>query len=259
MKVLTLEGVVDRVAIATERLRVFCPPEGYHLAFSGGKDSMVVYDLALRAGVPFDAHFYLTTVDPPEVLRFVRQYYPAVKWERPETTMFKAVRSHGLPPTRLLRYCCSLFKECHGAGRVVVTGVRREESLRRRNRQVVEPCVKGHGKTFLHPILDWSEQDVWQYIRERHLPYCSLYDEGRKRIGCVMCPNAAAGMKIDAKRWPRIAENYRRACHAAVEERRRKGLATDGDFADGDRLYAWWLAGGGDNRVPEGQEVLAFE
>jgi len=76
----TLEGVIDKELVALERIKQYEPEEGYYVAFSGGKDSIVVYDLVKRAGVKYDTHFSVTTVDPPEVLQFIRNYYPEVEW-----------------------------------------------------------------------------------------------------------------------------------------------------------------------------------
>ena len=64
----------DKVETAIERLRTFEPPEGYHLAFSGGKDSVVVKALADMAGVKYDAHYNVTSVDPPELVQFVKTF-----------------------------------------------------------------------------------------------------------------------------------------------------------------------------------------
>ena len=64
----------DRVQTAIDRLRNFEPPEGYHLAFSGGKDSQCIYHLAQMAGVKFDAHYNMTSVDPPELIYFIREH-----------------------------------------------------------------------------------------------------------------------------------------------------------------------------------------
>ena len=68
----TLWGKRDKVQIAIERLRQFEPDEGYYLAFSGGKDSITIYRLAEMAGVQFDAHYRVTTVDPPELVKFIQ-------------------------------------------------------------------------------------------------------------------------------------------------------------------------------------------
>ena len=65
--------------------------EGFHLAFSGGKDSQVIYELAKMAGVKFKAYFYKTSVDPKELLTFIRENYQDVKWLRPKMTMFQLI------------------------------------------------------------------------------------------------------------------------------------------------------------------------
>jgi phosphoadenosine phosphosulfate reductase len=241
---LLLDGTrVDRVERSIARLREFEPPEGYYLAFSGGKDSQVIYDLAERAEVKFDAHMNLTSVDPPEVIRFVREHYPAVSLDRPQTTMWAAVLAHRCPPLRQMRYCCRELKEVGGAGRFVVTGVRWAESIKRKKRAIVETFVS-HGirKQVLNPILDWETSDVWDYLNARGLPHCSLYDEGRTRIGCIMCPNSGRrGMRRDAARWPKFAAAYRLACRRVVEDLRAQGLPHD--WKDGDDLYERWLSG----------------
>jgi len=238
----TLFGPVDKVAIAIERIKTFEPEDGYYVAFSGGKDSEVVLDLIERSGVKYDAHMNVTTVDPPELMRFVREQYPSVTLERPETSMYKLIVKKRYPPTRVVRYCCAYLKERGGEGRRVVTGIRWQESSRRAKRQYVESCKYGRGKTYLHPIIDWSEDEVWEYIRARGLPYCSLYDEGKTRIGCVMCPMIGAKrMRADAERWPKFAAMYRRACNASYEKAIADGLDRK-TWTCGDDMYEWWLS-----------------
>lgn len=131
-------GKTDKVQRAIDILKSFEPPEGYFLAFSGGKDSQCVYHLAKMAGVKFDAHYSVTSVDPPELCRFIKKQYPDVIWDRhyqkngkPET-MWSLIASHTIPPTRTARYCCDALKESQGRGRLVVTGVRWDESQNRR-------------------------------------------------------------------------------------------------------------------------------
>ena len=240
----TLEGTIDRVAIALERIRTFEPEGGYYVAFSGGKDSQVVLDLVERSGVKFDAHMNLTTVDPPELLRFVREHYAGrVTLERPETSMYKLIVKKRIPPTRMVRYCCEHLKERGGSGRIVVTGIRWAESNRRSKRRLTETCYRDKTKTFLNPVVDWSDADVWQYISERGLPYCSLYDEpGWTRIGCVMCPVNHRQMKREAARWPKFAAMYERACVAAYDKAVADGLERK-TWRDGHDMYQWWITG----------------
>ena len=137
----TVLGHVDKVQKAIDRLKTMEPRDGsgYYLAFSGGKDSQCVYHLAKMAGVKFDAHYSVTSVDPPELMRFIKKEYPDVIWDYPvgkdgkPTSMWKEIAQHTIPPTRQSRYCCDILKEQHGEGRVTITGVRWAESIRRRD------------------------------------------------------------------------------------------------------------------------------
>lgn len=238
----TLFGVQDKVAIAIERLKSFEPPEGYYLAFSGGKDSITIKALADAAGVEYDAHYNVTGIDPPELVRFIRDYYPDVEWHHPRKTIFAMMLEDKLfPPRRLQRWCCELLKEQGGAGRLVVTGIRWAESSRRRNRKMVEHCLRGANRKFLHPIIDWKEKDVWEFIRARELPYCSLYDEGWKRIGCLMCPLATAkNRKRDAERYPRYARLWIRALQRLIDRRRERGNPL-ANWETGEQFFKWWI------------------
>lgn len=125
------------VEVAIERLKAFEPKEGYYLAFSGGKDSVTVKALADMAGVKYDAHYNVTSVDPPELVRFV-QSFPDVIFDFPTDkngrviTMWNLIPTKRMPPTRKVRYCCADLKESRGEGRFVVTGVRKDESVRRK-------------------------------------------------------------------------------------------------------------------------------
>ena len=234
-------GVEDKVAIAIERLREFEPPEGYYLAFSGGKDSQTIYHLAQMAGVKYDAHYQITTVDPPELVHFIRQHYPDVQTHRPDRTMWQLIPIKRMPPTRLVRYCCQELKERGGAGRLVVTGVRWQESSKRKKRRMTETCYQDGTKTYLHPVIDWSEDEVWEFIKERlKIPYCKLYDEGFKRLGCIGCPMAGTkGMEKQFALYPRIKAAYLRAFRRMLDLRVKDGLSTQWETPE--QVMEWWI------------------
>lgn len=111
---------------------------------------------------------------------------------------------------------------------------------------MVESCSRSKYKRYLHPIIDWETDDVWEYIRVNKLPYCSLYDEGWKRIGCIGCPMAgAAGMRRDFARWPKYYKAYAAAAAAAAANNLAKAGATYSGkhlrWVDGEAMMRWWM------------------
>lgn len=125
----------EKVQKSIKRLKAFEPAdEPYYLCYSGGKDSDCVRILADLAGVKHDIVHNLTTVDAPETVRYIKSI-PDVKIEMPKYSMWQLIEKKKIPPTRLVRYCCSELKEKGGKGRVKVTGVRWAESNNRNNNQ----------------------------------------------------------------------------------------------------------------------------
>lgn len=145
-------SINDKVESAIKTLKAFEPQEGYYVAFSGGKDSQCVYHLCEMAGVKFDAHYAVTSVDPPELVRFIKANYPDVKFERQykckgkPITMWNLIPERRMPPTRLVRYCCEELKEAGGQGRMTVTGVRWSESTNRKANQGIVTIPKAGKK-----------------------------------------------------------------------------------------------------------------
>jgi phosphoadenosine phosphosulfate reductase len=255
----TLFGVEDKVQKAIDRIRNFEPPEGYYVAFSGGKDSQTVYHLCKEAGVKFDAHYHLTTVDPPELIQFIRRKYKDVEFTRPKKTMWNLIASKSRPPTRFVRYCCAELKEGGGENRLSITGVRWSESPRRKanhgmlettgknrilfndnddTRKMMDICLT-KSKRVLNPIIDWEESDVWEYLNSRNFEHCLLYDEGFNRLGCIMCPLAGGPQMLkEAGRWPKYYENYKRAFQRMLQNRKEDDRY---DWKTAQDVMNWWI------------------
>ena len=271
----------DKVQVAIERFKTFEPPEGYFLAFSGGKDSVVIKALADMAGVKYDAHYQLTSVDPPEMVRFVKSFDDVIidvprDKDGERITMWNLIPRKMMPPTRLVRYCCQELKESGGDGRFTVTGVRWAESSNRKNnqgavtifkankelaenenfysngsggviltnenedsRKMIDTCYKRR-KTVLNPIIDWSDEDVWEFIKTYSVRYCELYDKGYKRLGCVGCPMSSK-QDEELNRYPKIKRAYLRAFERMLKARRERGLKTKWENAE--QVYDWWING----------------
>lgn len=237
----TLFGTTDKEQVSINRIQQLEPEEGYLLVFSGGKDSTVVEKLADMAEVDYEMKHQLTTVGPPEQINFIRDNYPECEIMKPEKSMWELIPENVYPPTRLVRYCCRKLKEYAGEDRVCLTGVRAEESQQRAGRKMTEACQKeGSSKRFVNPIIDWTEEEVWQFIEKHDLEYCELYDEGYNRIGCIGCPFKSKERRLkDFERYPKYKESYLRAFKNMIEERKKRGLEERWESAE--EVMHWWI------------------
>jgi len=221
----------------TEKLALKYKPYGFHLAFSGGKDSQLIYELCKIANVKFKAFFYKTSVDPPELLQFIKQNYPDVIWIKPEMTMFQLIIKKGMLPLRHARYCCAYIKERNGLNEVTITGIRKAESNKRAKRIAFEQrCVKGNDKILLNPILNFTNNDVWQLLKNKGIESCSLYSEF-SRIGCVGCPMNPKSQRKEFIKYP----NFKLAYTNTVGKLMVKGKYND--FDSPDEVIKWWTSG----------------
>ena len=245
-----------KIETAIEMIRLYEPkalelsPDGYYVAFSGGKDSIVMSRLFEMAGVKYQLWYNNVTIDPPELVQFIKREYPQAKWNNPEKHLIAKMtdKSNG-PPTRMARWCCEIYKEQGGNGLFKAIGVRAEESARRKGLwQHVTMHRKNH-TPILCPILYWSESDIWQFIRENGIAYCSLYDEGFSRLGCIGCPmGGPRGMAKDFARWPKYEKLWKRGFEAYWKAwkgvlRRDGGERWIEKMDTVDDLWNWWVSG----------------
>lgn len=274
------QTAIERLKVAGEMsLRVYDKP--LMICVSGGKDSSVIQELALRAGIPAEYQHSHTTADAPETVYFVRSEFrrleergkpcsitmPTYRGER--TSMWDLIVKKGTPPTRLMRYCCQILKENNGANRFICTGVRWAESAKRKTRgiyenlhkdparrvtlsndnddrrQLFESCQLNASRA-VNPIIDWTDADVWDFLRDAKTPVNSLYCEaGLSRVGCIGCPMASKhGRELEFLRWPKYRDAYLRAFGRMLEERNRRGLKSSGMWGDDPTamdVFNWWM------------------
>lgn len=164
------------------------------LAYSGGKDSDVILELAKMSGIEYRAIYSNTTIDPPGTIKHCEEN--GVEIHRPKKPFFQLVRENGLP-SRIYRFCCSKLKEYY-IGDNVIMGIRKAESSARSKRysEPTECRFGSDNKHFnaIYPILEWSDDDEFEFINERKIKLHRLYyrEDGSvditRRLGCVCCP-----------------------------------------------------------------------
>jgi phosphoadenosine phosphosulfate reductase len=240
----------DLIERSLQLLKEHEPSDGYYGCFSGGKDSIVIKSLAEMAGVRVDWHYNKTTIDPPELVRFIRKSHPDVMFVSPKAgNFFRRMEKRGFP-TRRGRWCCKEYKEQQSPpDRTLIMGIRAEESV---SRAKMWSEVTPHWTTnqpIILPIFYWCSDEIWQFIHENNVDYCSLYDEGFHRLGCIGCPMAReAGRRKEFDRWPRYERLWKRSFERIWNRRsgtlQRNGKTWFGDvfFDSWEEMWEWWMS-----------------
>lgn len=197
------------------------------VSFSGGKDSLVVLDLALSVSTDITAVFIDTGLEHPYtkdyVDRFVKQRGVRLLKAHAGNAFDDNVDSFG-PPAKDFRWCCkvcklapvsSLIEERFPNGTITIEGNRRLESFSRAHTYLTEENPFVPGQVTVNPIRNWTAMDVWLYIIWRNMEYNRLYDEDIERVGCWMCPSALAS---EAEEISRITPELSRAWELRLAE-----------------------------------------
>lgn len=275
------------------------------LTYSGGKDSDVMLHLALSCLEPdeFEVLNSHTTVDAPQTIYHIRDTFKMLeekgikctvkmpRYKGEPTSMWKLIVDKKIPPTRIMRYCCSVLKEASTANRIASLGVRESESAGRKGRNDfgilgrtkadglwfsyehirevfadslenarlygkpvdevdIEDCTfivksKEGRETVCNPIYKWTDDDVWEYIKESDIKLCDLYfpPYNYTRVGCVGCPLATvANQKREFEDFPIYKKNYIRAFDRMLERRKAdNNKILKCDFKTGEEVFRWWL------------------
>lgn len=273
------QAAIERLKAASE-MSLMAYQQPLVICISGGKDSGVITELAVRSGIPCEFQHNHTTADAPETVRFVRSEFkrleekgykctvnmPTYKGRR--TSMWSLIPQKLMPPTRLMRYCCSILKEPGGARRFICTGVRWAESASRKNnrgiyekigatkdkkiilandndekRMLFENC-RLKAKRVVNPIIDWAAEDVYGFLEDAKVPMNPLYAEGQCRVGCIGCPLAKRkSREAEFARWPKYKQLYLNAFGRMLEERKQqnKKFSERVDWATAEEVFRWWM------------------
>lgn len=250
--------------------------------YSGGKDSDVQLKLFELSGIPYEIHNSHTTVDAPETVYHIRKVFREQELKGIRCTIDYHIRPNGqrltmwnlipaklMPPTRIVRYCCSELKEGGNENRMISTGVRWAESTKRSHRspfevlkdsadksigitdekmlitdnddtrKLYESCHM-KAKTVVNPIIDWKDTDIWDFIHTEKIPVCSLYGCGYQRLGCLGCPLARRTQRErEMHEYPKFKQAYVHAFDRMIAMRKAKGKEVQ--WSCGDEVYHWWM------------------
>jgi len=269
-----LDTAIQRMQMASE-LSLAHYKKPILLTYSGGKDSDVCIEIAKSAHIPFEVVNSHTTADAPETVWHIRKKfrelelqgvtctieYPYYKGKR--TSMWDLIVQKGFPPIRMKRYCCQLLKETAGRGRAIVTGVRWAESLRRKitrgtmevfgniknriiindnddDRRFIEQCQL-RAFTIFNPIVDWTDEEVWDYLSAQKVELNPLYSCGFSRVGCIGCPLASSSRRYhEFALYPAYKKMYIHAFDRMLKARAAAGKPKL-QWHTGYEVYRWWM------------------
>lgn len=267
---------IDRLKAASDMSRaIYQKP--LSICYSGGKDSEVLLNLALKAKIPMIVANNHTTADAPETVRHIRKVfhrledngvkvvinYPTYKGK--PTSMWDLIPQKLMPPTRLARYCCAELKETYGKDSFVATGVRWDESTKRKSRSIMEiqtakvanrinlnndndedrrlfENCELKGKRVVNPIIDWKDEDIWDYCISQKIDLNPLYYCGFNRVGCIGCPMAGKAQADEFLKYPKYKQLYIHAFDRMIIERKRREKETE--WQSGEEVFHWWVEDG---------------
>ena len=194
------------------------------IAYSGGKDSDFILELAKMSGVKYRAIYKNTTIDPAGTIKHAKEMGAEIL--QPAQTFRQIMEKRGMP-NRWRRFCCGILKEYKVLDYAVI-GVRREESRARSERYKEPEQCRVYNKNekcrqYL-PLLDWTNEDIAEFIKVRGVKCHPLYydDKGvfhvERRLGCMCCPLQSRLKRIASfKQYPRMALFYINAAKKYLE------------------------------------------
>lgn len=218
-----------KISFAIRLIQKTCKDRGIiEIGYSGGKDSDVILQLAKEAGIKYRAIYKNTTIDPPGTIAHAKEMGAEII--QPQKTFFELVKKNGFP-NRFNRFCCSRLKEYKFLDTAII-GIRKYESRKRANRYKEPTQCRVYSKkkdirTYqILPILDWTDDDVAEFIADRGIKCHPLYyDEqgnfhAERRLGCQGCPLQSQGKRVEFfKQNPQWLKAWLKAGHEYYKNR----------------------------------------
>ena len=236
---------LDNKIDAAIRLIKAIKADEVELSYSGGKDSDVILELAKMADIPFRAIYKKTTIDPAGTIKHCRENGAEII--EPKMTFFELIEQKGFPTMRC-RFCCDVLKEYKILDNSI-QGIRRSESHKRAKRYK-EPVIcriygskKNHVNVYL-PILEWTDEDVRNFIKLRRIKCHPLYYDKngnfdvKRRLGCVGCPLKSDKGLSDFKANPKMVKAWINAGQKWWDKPRKRKLGSKLKFDNIYELFA---------------------
>ncbi len=198
------------------------------VSFSGGKDSTVTSNIVMKAlGRENIIHIYGdTTLEYPTTGEYIKRFKekykqtPMLVAKNKEQNFNELCKVIG-PPSRLMRWCCTIFKTGAITRKIDSTfrdkkniltfqGIRRNESTARSKYERESKDSKIAKQVVISPIIDWLEFDIWLYILSNNIDFNDAYKQGFSRVGCWCCPNNSAWAEFLASIYmPEMYEEFK--------------------------------------------------
>lgn len=260
---------------AKEYIRTAAAPYGLmdmFVSFSGGKDSTVTSDLVMRAlANPQIMHIFGdTTLEFPYTYAYVSRFKaehkktPLISARNKEKNFEELCQIIG-PPSRVMRWCCTVFKTGTIQRKIkslyrnksqILTfyGIRRNESLSRSKYERESDSPKITKQRIVSPVIDWMDFDIWLYLLTTGIDFNDAYRLGYARVGCWCCPNNSGWSEFLSKIYMHEqAEHFRKLLIAFAEN---IGKEDAGVYVD----EGFWKARQGGNGVAYAQKsVVSFK
>ena len=268
-----LDYLIDEAHRFIKKAAEKFPEENIVLSFSGGKDSTVTADLAIKAlSDPSLVHIFgNTTLEFPLTVEYAERYrkkHPQAifKVAKNNEQVFQDVCEDIGPPARMMRWCCSMFKTgpitrvINGLYRnqqiLTFYGIRKSESVARSKYNRIEDdaeSVKIQQQTVASPIFFWKDMDIWLYILSEGIDFNDAYRLGYDRVGCWCCPNNNQRAQFLSRIY--MPEESKKWREFLVEFAKKIGKPDAEEYVDSG---AWKARQGGNGLLAAGDVKIRF-